>query len=60
MTVNEFSAGIYCLMPGSRFEYTNGGYEMLAAVIEEASKEPYREFLRKNLFEPAGMRSIGF
>ncbi|HKS29682.1 MAG TPA: serine hydrolase [Pyrinomonadaceae bacterium] len=46
--------------PGSKFEYSNGGYEVLAAVIEVASGEPYREFLRKNLFEPAGMRSTGF
>lgn len=46
--------------PGSRFNYSNGGYEVLGAIIEEASREPYREFLRKNLFEPAKMRSTGF
>jgi D-alanyl-D-alanine carboxypeptidase len=45
--------------PGARHEYSNGGYIVLAAVVEKISGLPFAEYLRKNIFEPAGMRSTG-
>ncbi|MGD9401508.1 MAG: serine hydrolase domain-containing protein [bacterium] len=46
--------------PGERFEYSNAGYTLLAAIIEIVSGQPYEEFLREHLFEPAGMKFTGY
>lgn len=46
--------------PGSRFEYSNMGYSLLAAVVELVSGVPFRQYLKKNLFLPADMQSTGF
>ena len=45
---------------GAKWEYWNGGYALLAGIIERASGESYVDFCRKNLFEPAGMENTGF
>jgi CubicO group peptidase (beta-lactamase class C family) len=41
--------------PGSRYEYTNTGYILLADIIERTSGKSYADFLQVNLFGPAGM-----
>ena len=41
--------------PGSKFEYSNAGYAVLAAVIERASRKSYAEFLKEHIFHPAKM-----
>ena len=42
--------------PGSRFEYSNSGYEVLGQIIERASGTRYAEFLKEKIFDPLGMR----
>ena len=44
-----------CFAPGEKLEYSNTGYNLLALLVERRSGVPYEEFLRKNIFEPAGM-----
>lgn len=46
--------------PGTKFQYSNAGYVLLAAIVDMASGQKYQEYLKKNLFEPAGMRRTGF
>lgn len=46
--------------PGSRYHYSNTGYSLLAAIVEEASGVGYEEYLARELFEPAGMTSTGY
>lgn len=46
--------------PGRRYRYSNGGYSVLAAVVEVASGRTYDDYLRGRLFAPAGMRHTGF
>jgi len=41
--------------PGTRFSYSNTGYILLGAVIEKITNETYFNYLKKNIFEPAGM-----
>ena len=41
--------------PGTNSEYSNGGYILLGAIIEKASGMDYYDFIRANIFEPAGM-----
>jgi CubicO group peptidase (beta-lactamase class C family) len=63
-------AGVLALMeqqtgtkfpPGTRWEYSNSGYCVLAMVVEKVSGMPFGEFLRKRIFEPLGMdRTLAF
>jgi CubicO group peptidase (beta-lactamase class C family) len=46
--------------PGTRYRYSNAGYSLLAAVVELASGRPYEEYLRENLWKPAGMTRTGY
>jgi D-alanyl-D-alanine carboxypeptidase len=45
--------------PGSDHRYSNYGYMLLGAIIERASGQSYDEYMRKNVFEPAGMIDTG-
>jgi D-alanyl-D-alanine carboxypeptidase len=46
--------------PGDHGEYTNVGYMVLGAVIEEASGQPYEDYIREHLLQPLGMRHTDF
>ena len=46
--------------PGTRRQYCNGCYIVLGAIIERLSGMPYEEYVRKNVFERAGMKGAGF
>ncbi len=41
--------------PGTQYNYTSYGYNLLGAVVEGASKQSYGEYLRENLWRPVGM-----
>ena len=42
---------------GSRFRYSNSGYAVLALIVEAVSRAPFAQFLRKNIFDPLGMKN---
>lgn len=46
--------------PGTSWRYSNAGYNLLAAVIESITGEPYERYLSERLFRPAGMNRTGF
>ena len=41
--------------PGETWQYSNTGYNLLAEIVERVSGIPFEEFLRRNVFKPAGM-----
>jgi CubicO group peptidase (beta-lactamase class C family) len=41
--------------PGTRYEYSNPGYDMLAQVVEGASGVRFADFVRERIFVPLGM-----
>jgi CubicO group peptidase (beta-lactamase class C family) len=41
--------------PGSQFRYSNTGFVFLASVIEKVSGKNYNDFLKDEIFLPAGM-----
>src|SRR5579863_5098916 len=41
--------------PGSRFEYSNSGYEVLGQIVERATGKRYADFLKEKIFDPLGM-----
>ncbi|HEX8370657.1 MAG TPA: serine hydrolase domain-containing protein [Pyrinomonadaceae bacterium] len=46
--------------PGTKMVYSNNGYMLLGAIIEKVSGTSYPEYLKKNLFKPAGMTETLF
>lgn len=44
--------------PGTDFNYSSYGYNLLGAVIEEVSDMPYEKYLKKHIWEPLGMDHI--
>jgi CubicO group peptidase (beta-lactamase class C family) len=46
--------------PGTDTAYSNSGYTLLADVIETVSGEPFVDYLRSALFEPASLEQTGF
>jgi CubicO group peptidase (beta-lactamase class C family) len=46
--------------PGTREQYSNTGYAVLAAVIEKVSGTTYDEYLRDNILDPLGLKNTGF
>jgi len=47
-------------IPGKKYRYSNAGFSMLAAVVEIVSKQPFEQYLLKNIFEPCEMKNTGF
>jgi CubicO group peptidase (beta-lactamase class C family) len=45
--------------PGARYQYSNLGYLMLGRMIETASGRTWHDFVREEIFEPAGMARTG-
>jgi serine beta-lactamase-like protein LACTB len=41
--------------PGTEFNYSTYGYTLLGCVLEGASSQKYVDFVRENIFKPAGM-----
>lgn len=41
--------------PGSKWAYSDGGYELLGMIIEKASGQSYADFIEQRVFKPLGM-----
>ncbi len=41
--------------PGTQYQYSTYGYNLLSVVVEGASGESFLSYMRKHVFEPAGM-----
>jgi CubicO group peptidase (beta-lactamase class C family) len=46
--------------PGTKYDYSNVGYSLAAAIVEKVSGEGYEAFLSRELFQPAGMKETGY
>jgi CubicO group peptidase (beta-lactamase class C family) len=46
--------------PGTTFQYSNAGYAIVGAMAEKVTGQAWEELMRKQLFEPLGMKSAGF
>lgn len=43
--------------PGTKYQYCNTNYALLASIIERASGESYADFLSRNIFKPLKMNN---
>ena len=46
--------------PGTDYAYSNSGFTLLAVIVEKVSGQPFKKFLKNQIFNPAGMTSTGF
>jgi CubicO group peptidase (beta-lactamase class C family) len=46
--------------PGERYSYSNGGYVFLGILIERLTGMSYRDFVREQVLQAAGMHRSGF
>ncbi|MEJ2635254.1 MAG: serine hydrolase, partial [Calditrichia bacterium] len=45
--------------PGENWKYNNSGYFILGYIVKKISGQPLEEYLKKNFFEPLGMKDTG-
>ncbi len=50
-----FEADPLVAKPGTKFNYSTYGYTLLGCVLEGAASQKYVDFVRENIFKPAGM-----
>lgn len=53
--VNFFKNEPVDFAPGEKFDYNNSGYVILGYIIELVSGTSYEDFIKKNIFDKAGM-----
>jgi CubicO group peptidase (beta-lactamase class C family) len=41
--------------PGTRWDYSNEGVQLLSPILDQAAGEPIQDYARRRLFEPIGM-----
>jgi D-alanyl-D-alanine carboxypeptidase len=46
--------------PGSDYQYSNTNTVLLALVVEKVSGQPFAEYLRQNIFAPAGLSGTSY
>ena len=46
--------------PGTRFSYSNTGYNLLASIVEKVSGQSFREWTDEHIFKPLEMHSSHF
>ena len=63
-TVQEFAqqhcSGDLQFEPGTKFAYSNSGYFLLGAILEEVSGKSYEDLLDQRIFRPLGMKKSGY
>ena len=46
--------------PGTRFRYSNAGFQVLGLIVERVSGQSYYDFVRDQIFVPTGMINTGY
>ncbi len=46
--------------PGSSYGYSSSGYNLIAAVLEAATGQDFKAYVRDNVIEPLGLSNTGF
>lgn len=58
--LHDVFAAPLAFKPGKQHQYSNLGYDVLAAVVEVATKKPFEDVVRELAFTPSKMTSTGF
>jgi CubicO group peptidase (beta-lactamase class C family) len=58
--IAEFKNLHYDFRPGATFSYSNSGYILLGYIIENVSKQSYKQYLQENIFNKLSMYDSGY
>ncbi|HEX8398794.1 MAG TPA: serine hydrolase [Pyrinomonadaceae bacterium] len=58
--VKKFASDDLEFEPGSKYRYSNGGYSILGAIIEEVTGKSYETVLRERILKPLVMTNSGY
>lgn len=58
--VKQFCSGDLEFEPGAEYRYSNSGYFLLGAVIEQVTGKSYERNLRERILDPLGMKDTGY
>ncbi len=58
--VDKFRNGKLLFKPGNEFSYSNSGYVLLAAIIEQVSGIPFEQFMEKQIFDKHDLSHTSF
>ncbi|MGI9545278.1 MAG: serine hydrolase domain-containing protein [Cyclobacteriaceae bacterium] len=56
-SLNIFMRDPLLFEPGTKYSYSSYGWNLISAVIEEASQTPFLEYMQKQIFDLAGMNN---
>jgi len=54
-SISLFASDPLAFKPGTQYEYSNYGYDLIGCVLEGALGKQFEELLRRIVFQPAGM-----
>lgn len=57
--IHLFKSKPLAFSPGTKYQYSNSGYVLLAYIIERVSGLSYHQYLEKNIFSSLGMLDTG-
>lgn len=57
--INKYLQGDLQFEPGAKFNYNNGDFIILGAIVERVSGKSYEQNLREKIFQPLGMKNSG-
>lgn len=58
--VKQFCSDSLAFEPGSKYSYSNSGYFVLGAIIEEVTGKTYETVLQKRILDPLHMKNTGY
>ncbi len=58
--VLQRSSAQWNFRPGDNYHYCNTNYALLASIVAKVSEMPFEQFVRDNLWKPAGMKDTYF
>jgi CubicO group peptidase (beta-lactamase class C family) len=57
--IRYFETRPYDFSPGTKWQYNNSGYFLLAYILEKTTGQSYENYLRQNIFDKLGMNNTG-
>ncbi len=57
--IDQFKNEPLAFTPGTQMAYSNGGFVLMALLIEQASGQSYGAFMEEEIFRPLGMNDSG-
>lgn len=58
--MKKISQGTLLFQPGTKWNYSDSNYSILAYIVEQVSGEPYEQYVKKHIFDKAHMNYTGF